>query len=87
MKRSTPTTANDNVAFGDDAIYWNTSGANNIAVGNFALVNNTRASDNTATGFASLKYDTSGGSNTGPRMGRAQQRYREQQHCYRLCRR
>jgi hypothetical protein len=58
------TTANNNVAVGNETLNANTTGTSNTAVGHAALLANTTADNNTAVGFYSLKGNTTGSNNT-----------------------
>jgi hypothetical protein len=53
-----------NTAFGQQALYSNTTGADNTAVGRYALLNSTTGADNTAVGNNALRNNTEGDSNT-----------------------
>jgi hypothetical protein len=64
----TPTvaqTGNYNVAVGNNAIQYNTSGYQNVALGNQALNNNTTGSDNIGIGHQAFNADTAGNNNVG----------------------
>lgn len=53
-----------NVAVGQDALKYNTTGYNNTAVGREALRTNNSGEANTAVGSQALSYNTTGGQNT-----------------------
>ena len=53
-----------NTAFGNEALFSNTSGDNNTASGLLALYNNTTGGNNTASGLLALESNTTGGNNT-----------------------
>jgi len=57
-------TSSQNTANGSVALYSNTTGANNTASGYSALYSNTTGADNVATGFNALYSNTTGNSNT-----------------------
>ena len=53
----------DNVAVGQNALYFNTLGTHNFAGGSLSLYENTTGSFNCATGFQALRFNTEGGYN------------------------
>ena len=57
-------TSNGNTFLGDDALSYNTTGADNTAIGFQALNANTTGGGNTATGDQALYLNTTGFSNT-----------------------
>ncbi len=66
------TTAKNNIAIGNQALYHNTLGEQNTAIGHMALVNNTSGVDNTILGVWAGLHNTTGNSNTfiGKQAGR-----------------
>ena len=66
------TTAKNNIAIGNQALYRNTLGEQNTAIGHMALVNNTSGVDNTILGVWAGLRNTTGNSNTfiGKQAGR-----------------
>ena len=56
--------AAENAAFGNFALFSNTSGTNNSGIGIAALASNTTGSENTAVGSAALNRNTTGNQNT-----------------------
>ena len=61
---SSPTSRRLQLAFGRDALHFNTTGNYNSAIGSFALYSSTSGDGNTANGYFALYSNTTGLSNT-----------------------